>query len=833
MAGRTLDEAGFDAARDGIGAPVRRLEDRRFLTGSASYVSDIHAPDALHAVFVRSAHAHARIRDIDLAAARAGRGVVAVFSGADMEADRVGPMRTMWSIKSPDAPPMAEPPRFALARDTARYVGEPVVVVIAETSINAQDAAERISVDYDVQPAITSAAHAIAADAPRLHESAPGNVCFRWIRGDRPKVEAAFGDAAHVVTADLVNHRIGGAAIEPRAILAIPPGGRDKLALYTATQVPHHIRRLVSEQLGISEARLRVISPDVGGGFGYKGKLYAEESVLPWAAGKIGRPVRWVASRNESFLSDYQARDHRTRAELALDRDGRYLALRVKTYANVGAYVSTFGAAIPSAIYSALLAGVYATPAISVECIGVFTNTVPTDAYRGAGRPEACYVLERLADRAAARLGLDCAEIRRRNLVPATAMPYQTPIGPTYDSGDFPRVFERALVAAGYSGFPARREAARRSGRLLGIGIACFVESSGVAPSRFAGMLGARAGFYESAAISLEPDGSVRAKLGTHSHGQGHATSMAQILATQLGVPVDRIEIVEGDTDIVPYGTGTFGSRSIAVGGSALVIAAKKIIEKGRLIAAHMLEVSEHDLRFEDGRYVVAGTNHAVGIADVAHAAYIPHHFPLETLEPGLQETAVYDPKAFAFSNGAHVCEVSVDPETGHVALERYCAVDDIGTVINPMIASGQVHGGVAQGLGQAILEYVAYDASSGQALSGSFMDYALPRARDVPFLESEFDESQPCAHNPLGAKGCGEAGTIAAPAAITGAVLDALRQLGVREIDMPLTPSRVWEAIRSAKLRSQIGQDDIGGENKGRPERHRASRPGACKDAG
>ena len=418
-----------------------------------------------------------------------------------------------------------------------------------------------------------------------------------------PRLTAAFDGAPHIVDIDLVNQRIGGAAIEPRAILAIPPVGRDKLTLYTATQVPHHIRRLVAEQLGISEAKLRVIAPDVGGGFGYKGKLYAEEAVLPWAAGKIGKPVRWVASRSESFVSDYQARDHVTRARLALDDHGKYLALRVKTIANVGAYVSTFGAAIPSAIYSSLLAGVYTTPAIFVECTGVFTNTVPTDAYRGAGRPEACYVLERLADRAADQLGLDRAEIRRRNLIPAAAMPYRTPIGPTYDSGDFPKVFERALAIADYRGFPERRAASRKIGRLRGIGIACFVESSGVAPSRFAGMLGARAGFYESAAISFEPDGSVRARLGTHSHGQGHATSMAQILATRLGVPADQIEIVEGDTDIVPYGTGTFGSRSIAVGGSALAVAASKIIDKGRAIAAHMLEASEADLRFEGGRY--------------------------------------------------------------------------------------------------------------------------------------------------------------------------------------------------------------------------------------
>jgi carbon-monoxide dehydrogenase large subunit len=782
---------------DAIGAPLRRVEDIRFLTGQGRYVSDIECAGALHAVFVRSVHAHAHIRNIDKDEALSLPGVVAVFTGDDMRADSVGPMRAMWAIKGPDGTPMAEPDRFALARGTVRHVGEPVAVVIAETPNAALDAAERVDVDYDVLPAEPSAAGAIAAGARQIHDIAPGNACFRWLRGDHQKVAAALETAAHVVSMDIVNQRIGGAAIEPRALIALPPRGQDKLTLYSSTQVPHHIRRLVTEQLGISEARMRVVAPDVGGGFGYKGKLYPEESILPWAAMRLGRPVRWNATRSESFLSDYQARDHTTHAELAISADGDFLALRVRTIANVGAYVSTFGAAIPSAIYSALLAGVYSTPVISVESIGIFTNTVPTDAYRGAGRPEACYVLECLADRAAAELGLDRAEIRRRNLIPTEAMPYQTPIGPSYDSGDFPRLFDRALAAANYDGFNDRRRETERRGRLRGIGLACFVESSGVAPSRFAGMLGARAGFYESASVTMEPDGSVYARLGTHSHGQGHETSMAQILAARLGVPMEKIAILEGDTDLVPYGTGTFGSRSISVGGSALSLAADKVVRKGKLIAAHLLEADEADVIFERGRYSVDGTNHSVSINEVARAAYIPHNYPLETLEPGLQDIAVYDPKAFAFSNGVHICEVEIDPETGKTWLTRYVAVDDIGTVINPMIATGQVHGGVAQGFGQAVLEHVAYDSDSAQALTGSFMDYAVPRASDLPFFVSEFDQSQPCTHNPLGAKGCGEAGTIAAPAAITGAVLDALSSRGVIEIDMPITPFRVWEAIQ------------------------------------
>lgn len=790
-----------------IGAPLRRVEDFRFLTGEGRYVSDIDIPDALHAVFVRSFHAHANIRSIDTKEALKLPGVVAVFTGEDMRAETIGPMRAMWSITAPDGTPMAEPERFALARDKVCHVGEPVAIAIAETLTAAQDAAERIEVDYEVLPAQPSAPAAFAAGAEGIHGVAPDNVCFRWVRGDAGKVAAAFEIAAHVVRIDLVNQRIGGAAIEPRALIALPPRGQDKLTLYSSTQVPHHIRRLVTEQLGISEARMRVIAPDVGGGFGYKGKLYPEESVLPWAAIKLKRPVRWSATRSESFLSDYQARDHTTHAELAVGVGGEFQALRVRTIANVGAYVSTFGAAIPSAIYSALLAGVYRTPAISVECVGVFSNTVPTDAYRGAGRPEACYVLECLADRAAAELKLDRALIRRRNLIPTEAMPYQTPIGPSYDSGDFPRLFDRALLAANYDRFEDRRREAEHRGRLRGIGIACFVESSGVAPSRFAGMLGARAGFYESASVTMEPDGSVYARLGTHSHGQGHETSMAQILSARLGVPMEKIAIVEGDTDLVPYGTGTFGSRSISVGGSALTLAAGKVIRKGQLIAAHLLEADEADVIFEHGRYSVNGTNHSVSINEVAHAAYVPHHYPLETLEPGLQDIAVYDPKAFAFSNGVHVCEIELDPETGKVWLTRYAAVDDIGTVINPMIATGQVHGGVAQGFGQAILEHVAYDTESAQALTGSFMDYAIPRASDLPLFVSEFDQSQPCTHNPLGAKGCGEAGTIAAPAAITGAVLDALSSRGVTAIDMPITPFRVWEALQSVSRRSPDGR--------------------------
>lgn len=787
----------------GIGAPLRRVEDRRFLTGRGRFVADIDLPGTLACALVRSPHAHAAIRRIEPAAALAAPGTVAVFTGADMAADGMASMRPLWVIRSRDGSPMAEPPRFALAREKVRHVGEPVAAVIAESLAQAMDVAERVAVDYEPLAAVTDARAAQAAGAPQLHTRAPGNVCFRWARGDEAAVRAAFRSAAHVVALDLVNNRLVGAAIEPRAVMAEPQG--EKLTLYTSTQAPHHIRRQVTEQLGIPESALRVVSPDVGGGFGYKGKLYPEEGIIAWAARRLSRPVCWVASRSESFLADNQGRDHLTHAELALDGDGRFLALEVETLANLGAYVSTFGAAIPSAIYSALLAGGYRTPAILVDVTGVFTNTTPTDAFRGAGRPEACYVLERLADRAADTLGIDRAEIRRRNLIAPSAMPYKTPIGPTYDCGDFPKIFARTLALADYDGFEKRRREAERRSRLRGIGMACYVESSGVAPSRFAGALGARVGFYEAASIRVEPDGAVRAMLGTHNHGQGHATTLAQILSARLGVPIEKIAVIEGDTDAVPHGTGTFGSRSIAVGGCALDRAADKIIAKGKLIAAHLLEAAAGDVDFSNGAFTIAGTDRRVSFTAVAQAAYVPHNFPLETLEPGLQETAVYDPPSFAFSNGAHVCELEIDAETGRIEIVGFWAVDDIGTVINPMIVEAQIHGGIAQGLGQALLEHCLYDRN-GQPVCGSFMDYAIARADDLPGFVTECDESQPCTHNPLGAKGCGEAGAIGAPAAVVAAALDALAPLGVTDLDMPLTSEQVWRRIRRAQ-REKAGQ--------------------------
>ena len=718
-----------------------------------------------------------------------------------MAADGIKPMRPLWIIRSHDGHPMAEPPRFALARDAVRHVGEPVAAVIAHTREQALDACERLAVDYEVLPAVTDVRAATQGGAHELHASAPGNICFHWMRGDEAAVRSAFASAAHTIALELVNNRLIGAAIETRALLALPESGGRKLTLYSATQVPHHIRRQVTEQLDVPESTLRLIAPDVGGGFGYKGKLYPEEAILVSAARRLQRPVIWTATRSESFVANNQARDHFTQAELALDGQGHFLGLRVRTFANLGAYVSTFGAAIPSAIYSSLLAGVYRTPAIFVESIGVFTNTAPTDAYRGAGRPEACYVLERLADCAATKLGMDRRELRRRNLVRTDEMPWKTPIGPTYDCGDFPKILARATALAGYEKFEARRAEAKQRQRLRGIGLACYVESSGIAPSRFAGALGARAGFYESATVRVEPDGRLRAALGTHNHGQGHATSLAQILSSRLGVSVQQIEVIEGDTDVVPYGTGTFGSRTIAVGGSAIARAADKIIAKGKLIAAHLLEAAVTDIEFADGFFSVAGTDRQMSLRAVAQAAYIPHNPALEGIEPGLAGEAAYDPPSFAFSNGAHVCELEIDPQTGCIEIAGYWAVDDIGTVINPLIVDGQIHGGIAQGVGQALLERCVYNAD-GQLISGSFIDYALVRADHLPFFVAECDESQPCTHNPLGAKGCGEAGAIAAPAAVMSAALDALSPLGITDLEMPLTPEQVWRRIEEAQLR-------------------------------
>ena len=781
---------------NGIGAAALRKEDEKFLRGQGRFVSDISHPGQLHAVFVRSPHAHADIVSINTATAGAMPGVAAVLTDGDMET--VGPLPFMWIVSNSDGSPMKQPPRRPLASGRVRHVGEPVALVVAETAHQAADAAEAVAVDYNPRPAVIDAAEALREGSPLVHEEAPGNEAYTWGRGDADAASTAIAAAPHVVELEIANNRLACAALEARACLALHDPSTDVTTLYDATQAPHLIRRSVTEALGLRPNRVRVVSPDVGGGFGTKGKHYPEETVLVWAARRLGRPLRWISGRSEAFCSDTQARDHLTHASLGFDDDGNFLGLRVRTVANIGAHISTFGAAIPASIYSALLAGVYRTPAIYVEITGAFTNTVPTDAYRGAGRPEACFVLERLADETARKLKRDRAEIRRRNLIPAAAMPYATPIGPIYDCGDFPAILERLLDAGGWAEFGARRAESSARGMLRGIGLAVYVETSGVAPSRLAGMLGARVGFFESAEIRIDAEGGVQVLAGTHNHGQGHETTYAQIVATRLGLPFAAVRVTEGDTDAVPMGTGTFGSRSIAVGGSAIATAADKIVAKGRRIAAELMEAAPEDVTFKDGVYRVAGTDRSVSLSEVAKAANLAHSLPAG-MEPGLNESAFYDPPNFAYSNGGHLCEVEIDPETGRMEILRYLTVDDIGTVINPMIVEGQIHGGLAQGIGQAATECCAYDPTSGQLLSASFMDYCVPRADDLVTFEGEFDESQPCTHNPLGAKGCGESGSIGAPAAVVGAALDALSSLGVNDLAMPLTPYAIWRAVCAA----------------------------------
>jgi carbon-monoxide dehydrogenase large subunit len=784
-----------------IGAPVRRKEDFRFLTGKGTYTDDINRPGQLYASFVRSPHAHAELRRVDTARAKAAAGVVAVYTAADLQAAGLGSLPCGWAVKNKDGSPMAEPPHPVLAQGHVRHVGDPVALVIADSKEAAQEAADLVAVDYRSLPAVIQVDDAVKSGRPLVYDNVAGNICYDWHIGDKAAADAAFAKAAHVTKLDLVNNRLVANPMEPRAYIGEFDRGTGDYTLYTTSQNPHAIRLLMGAfVLHIPESKLRVVAPDVGGGFGSKIYHYAEEAIVTWAAKKIARPVKWTADRSESFMSDAQGRDHVTRCELALDKDGRFLALRVKTYANMGAYLSTFAPAIPTYLYATLLSGLYTTPAIHCEVMAVFTNTVPVDAYRGAGRPEACYLLERLVEHAARQTGIDRAELRRRNFIPKSAMPYQTPVALQYDTGDFVANMEAGLKAADYAGFARRREDAARRGKLRGIGMATYIEACGVAPSAVAGALGARAGLYEVAEVRFHPTGTVTVFTGTHQHGQGNETTFAQVVSDKLGVPFENVEVVHGDTAKIPFGMGTYGSRSIAVGGSALVKAIDKVIAKGKKIAAHILEAAERDIEFADGKFRVAGTDKAMSMGEVAFAAYVPHNYPHEELEPGLDETAFYDPKNFTYPNGCHICEVEIDTETGVVELASFLAVDDFGRVINPLIVEGQVHGGLVQGIGQALVENCVYDAATGQLVTGSYNDYCLPRADDVPSFKVSYNESVPCTHNPLGVKGCGEAGTIGAGAAVMNAVQDALVSAGVKHLDMPATPHNVWRALQQAK---------------------------------
>ena len=780
-----------------IGTPVRRREDYRFLTGAGTYTDDIDRPGQLYAYILRSLHAHALIRGLDTAAAQRSPGVVAIYTGKDMAADGVGGLPCGWQIHSKDGSPMAEPPHPVLAVDRVRYVGDPVAVIVAESLAQARDAAELVNVDYAEEPAAVDPVAALAPGAPQLHAEAAGNLCYDWQLGDLAAVEAAFARATRIVKLDLTNNRLVPNAMEPRAATGEFNRATGEHTLYTTSQNPHVIRLLMGAfVLHIPEARLRVVAPDVGGGFGSKIYHYPEEAIVTWAAGKLRRPVKWTAERSESFMSDAHGRDHVTHAELALDTEAKFLALKVATVANMGAYLSTFAPAIPTYLYGTLLAGTYTTPAVYCETKAVFTNTAPVDAYRGAGRPEATFVLERIVDLAADEIGMDPAELRRRNFIPKDAYPYQTPVALQYDSGDYGATLELALKAADYQGFEARRQEAMGRGKLRGLGIATYIEACGIAPSAVVGSLGARAGLYESAVVRVHPTGSVSVLTGTHSHGQGHETTFPQLVADTLGIPMENVEIVHGDTGKIPYGMGTYGSRSIAVGGTAIVKAMDKVIAKGRKIAAHLLEAAEADVEFKDGKFTVAGTDRSKTLGEVALTAYVPHNYPIDELEPGLDETAFYDPKNFTFPSGAYVAEIEIDLETGHVAVANFTASDDFGRIINPLIVAGQVHGGLAQGIGQALLEGCVYDKASGQLVTGSYTDYTMPRADDLPSFSLSTNVTL-CTHNPLGVKGCGEAGAIGAPAAITNALVDALKPLGVRHVDMPATPEKLWRIIQ------------------------------------
>jgi len=781
-----------------IGASVRRKEDKRFLTGKGTYTDDINRPRQLQAFLLRSPRAHATIVAIDTAAAEAAPGVVAVFTGAHLLAPelKVGGMPCGWLVTSRDGSPMVEPLRPLLAQGKVRHVGEPVAVVVAETHAEAEAAAELIGIDYGELPAVVAMDKAIQPGEPLLFEGAPNNLCFDWHLGDKAAVETAFARAHHVTRLELVNNRLVSNPMEPRAAIGEYDPATEDYTLYTTSQAPHVHRLLIGAMiLQLPEHKLRVVAPDVGGGFGTKGSIYNEQALVLWLAARLGRPVKWTASRSEIFLTDNQARDHLTTAELALDKDGRFLAMRVATLANLGGYLGAFAPAIPTWCYGTLLAGCYATPAIYVEVKGVFTNTAPVDAYRGAGRPEACYVVERLVDRAARETKIDPIALRRRNFIATDAYPYATPVGLTYDSGDYFKTLDMALAAADHAGFEQRRQEAAARGKLRGIGIAAYIEACAMAPSVMAGQLGARAGFYESAQVRVHPTGGVTVFTGSHSHGQGHETTFAQLVSDRLGLPLNQIDIVHGDTSKIPYGMGTYASRSLAVGGTALVKAMDKIVNKGRKIAAHMLEAAEADIEFADGKFTVAGTDRSKTFSEVAFSAYVPHNYPIETLEPGLDETAFYDPANFTYPAGCYVAEVEVDPETGDVALVRFTGADDFGRIINPMIVEGQVHGALVQGIGQALYENTVYDPETGQLQTGSFMDYCMPRADNfVPFaLETN---ATFCTHNPLGAKGCGEAGTIGAPPAIMNALLDALAPLGITDLDMPATPERLFRAM-------------------------------------
>ena len=784
----------------GIGASVRRKEDKRFITGKGRYTDDINRNGQLHAYFIRSDVAHANIKSIDVREAAKSEGVIAIYTGEDIAADGIGGPICGWAPTNRDGSAPKEPAHPLLAVGKVRYVGDHIAVVIANSLSDAQAAAEKVAIDLENLPPVVDPATAI--NNTQIHEEMDDNVYFDWELGDETATADALGGADKVIELTVTNNRVIPNAIEPRAAVAEYDEIEDRYTLYTSSQNPHLTRLVMAAfMMQIPESKLHVVAPDVGGGFGSKIYIYPEEAVCTWAAKKLRKPVKWTADRTQAFLGDAHGRDHINNVKLGLDKNNKIVGLRVDTIANLGAYLSAFAMVTPTYLHGTLLSGCYDIPAIYTNVKGVCTTTVNVDAYRGAGRPEATYLLERTMDYAAKQIGMDPAEFRRINFIPKDAFPYQTAVALQYDIGDYEAPLDKAMEMIDYAGFEARRAEASKRGKYRGIGLSSYIEACGIAPSAVVGALGGRVGLYESAVVRVDPTGTISVFTGTHSHGQGHATTFAQIVADKLGVPIESIDIVHGDTDRIPFGMGTYGSRSLAVGGTAISKAVDKVIEKGKIIAAHMMEAAEADLEFKDGKFTVAGTDKEKSFGEIALSAYVPHNFPHDRLEPGLEETAFYDPLNFTYPAGTHICEVEIDPGTGVVDVVDWAACDDFGNLVNPMIVEGQVHGGIAQGVGQALLENAHYD-ENGQLLTASYMDYCMPRADNLPSIKVDYTVTA-CTHNDLGVKGCGEAGAIASPPAVINAIVDALSVVGVTDMSMPATTEKIWRAINDATTKA------------------------------
>ncbi len=777
-------------AKFGIGQPIRRVEDVQLLTGGGQYTADVSWPGQTYGIAVRSPYAHARILSLDIDEAKAAPGVLDVFTGADMRAAGIGPMPANIVVTQPDGSPMVHPPRHALAVDKVLHVGDPVAFVIAETLDQARDAAELVMVDYEDLPATTDTDLADQPGAPQIHPEAPDNRSFTWEFGDAAATAAGMDKAVHTIHLKLINNRIIVNAMEPRAAIGNYEGDAEtgRYTLHTPTQGVHSVQRqLAQDVFGVDASRMRIQTGHVGGGFGMKIFLYPEQLCVLFGARRIGRPVKWVAERSyDGFTTDKQGRDHVSEIALGLDADLKFTGLRIRMKAAMGAYLSGFQAFIPTMASAKMYAGVYTVPAVHLTVDGLFTNTTPVDAYRGAGRPEAAYLLERLIDKAAHDLGVDPVDLRKRNYIPAVAMPYQTPVGPIYDSGDFARLTDLALHRADRAGFEARRKQSEAQGKLRGLGMAYYIECCGAGPG-------------EQADMRVDAGGNVTLYIGTQDNGQGHQTAYKQIISNRLGLDLERITVIQGDTDLVERGGGTGGSRSIPEGGVAVRDATEGVVEKGKIVASVLLETAAGDIDYADGQFTVIGTDRSVPFEEVARAAHDPTLLPVGT-DPGLDVKARHKAEAQTYPNGCHVCEMEIDPETGEAVIQRYTVVDDFGTVVNPLMLAGQVHGGIGQGLGQSMMEETIYDPETGQLLSGSFMDYCMPRADTVPEIDFTYVDDIPCTTNPLGIKGAGEAGAIGAPPASINAIVDALKPLGIHHIDMPATQHRIWQVIQAAR---------------------------------